>query len=297
MRRRRRRSSWPSRSGPISGAASPAAELAVRRGFDAGARAALPRVVLLLDGYSGFASENDGLAGEGVREALARVWADGPGLGVDTRDRGRSDRRGSDRARSLAQQRLAFQLADTPTTRSSGSAAPRCRSSSADARSPAAAVRSCSGQVVQIARETAGLKQAVAARQKPGPVEGGPAPIGVLPDSVSYEALLGAGQAGREPLFIPFAIGDETLRPVGFELYEAEHATIAGRADGIEGLGHWSGSTRRSRRGMLIRPDVSVDGMPLGVALPRRPEPPARPGCGYRVDAGGYELVQVATVE
>ena len=41
-------------------------------------------------------------------------------------------------------------------------------------------------------------------------------------------------------------------------------------------------------------PDVQVDGALLGVTLPRRPAPPVRPGCGYRVDPGGFELVQVA---
>jgi hypothetical protein len=30
------------------------------------------------------------------------------------------------------------------------------------------------------------------------------------------------------------------------------------------------------------------------VTLPRRPAPPVRPGCGYRVDPGGFELLQVA---
>jgi S-DNA-T family DNA segregation ATPase FtsK/SpoIIIE len=201
----------------------------------------------------------------------------------------------------------------------------------------------------------------------------------------------------REPLFIPIGIGDETLEPVGFELYEGEHAlvtgpprtgrtttllviaeviarsypgielagiavrrgsrlrefpqlarvatsaeeiadliaelrasermqvlliddadatedpqralselfsagaagghihaVIAGRADELRSLGHWSVGARKSRVGLLIQPDLQTDGMLLGVTLPRRPAPPTRPGCGYRVDAGGFELMQVA---
>ncbi len=61
--------------------------------------------------------------------------------------------------------------------------------------------------------------------------------------------------------------------------------------------GRWGtgvSGVRRSRTGLLLQPDVQVDGPLLGVTLPRRPAPPVRPGCGYRVDPGGFELVQVA---
>ena len=72
------------------------------------------------------------------------------------------------------------------------------------------------------------------------------------------------------------------------------HAVVAGRADGVRSLGHWSAGVRRSRTGLLLQPDVQADGGLLGVTLPRRPSPPVRPGCGYLVQAGGFELVQVA---
>jgi S-DNA-T family DNA segregation ATPase FtsK/SpoIIIE len=72
------------------------------------------------------------------------------------------------------------------------------------------------------------------------------------------------------------------------------HAVVAGRPDGLRSLGHWSAGARRSRTGLLLQPDVQTDGALLGVTLPRRPSPPARPGCGYLVQAGGFELVQVA---
>ena len=42
--------------------------------------------MLLLDGYGGFTSEHSDLAGDELREAMARVWAEGPELGVHTRD-------------------------------------------------------------------------------------------------------------------------------------------------------------------------------------------------------------------
>jgi S-DNA-T family DNA segregation ATPase FtsK/SpoIIIE len=75
------------------------------------------------------------------------------------------------------------------------------------------------------------------------------------------------------------------------------HAIVAGRTDALKSLGHWSVGVRRSRTGLLLQPEVTVDGPLLGVTLPRRPLPPVRPGCGYRVDAGGFELMQVALPE
>jgi S-DNA-T family DNA segregation ATPase FtsK/SpoIIIE len=216
----------------------------------------------------------------------------------------------------------------------------------------------------------------------------------VLPESVPVSRLLGAGRPDRDPLFVPVGVGDETLEPAGLELYEGDHALIAGpprtgrstalmviaevvaqlypdieltavatrrsplrecplfaelvtavdalpnlvdrlrqserlqllliddadalddpsriladlfsapltnlhaivagRVDALRALGHWSVGARRSRTGILLTPDVQTDGALLGVTLPRRPVPPIRPGCGYRIDPGGFELVQVA---
>ncbi len=67
---------------------------------------------MLLDGYGGFASEHGDLGGDALREALARVWADGPELGIHVVIA--ADRLGAvpTALASLAQQRLAFQLAD-----------------------------------------------------------------------------------------------------------------------------------------------------------------------------------------
>ncbi len=370
-------------------------ELAVRRSLDPVGRAAAPRIVLLLDGYAGFASEHADLAGDALREALARVWADGPELGIHTAIA--ADRLGAvpTALASLSQQRIAFQLADIADYAQFGlsrRAIPRF--------SPGRAVIGGTGQVVQFARvRDAGAAIAeLAARGVAAMPEGGPPPVTVLPESVPVEALLGGGRVSREPLFIPIGIGDETLEPVGFELYEGEHAlvagpprtgrtttllviaeaisrlypgielagvavrrgsrlrecpqlsrvatsaqeiaeliaelrasermqvlliddadatddpsralsdlfsaggaagghihaVIAGRADELRSLGHWSVGARKSRVGLLIQPDLQTDGMLLGVTLPRRPAPPARPGCGYRVDAGGFELMQVA---
>jgi S-DNA-T family DNA segregation ATPase FtsK/SpoIIIE len=367
-------------------------ELGVRRGLDPATRAAAPRVVLLLDGYGGFAAEHGDIGGDALREALARVWADGPELGVHTVIA--ADRLGAvpTALASLAQQRLAFQLADVADYAQFG-----LMRRSIPQFVPGRAVVGGSTQVIQVAREPVALPDQVAAHAGTAVPEGGPPPVGVLPESVPLEALLGAGRTeSREEgvLFIPIGIGSETLEPAGFELYEGDHAMIAGpprtgrttallvvaevvsrlypdveltgvatrrsalrdcpalsrvitstdqlaelvaelrasdrlqmlliddadavddptrtlsdlfsaplatlhavvagRTDALKMLGHWSVGVRRSRTGLLLQPDVQVDGQLLGVTLPRRPTPPVRSGCGYRIDPGGFELVQVA---
>jgi DNA segregation ATPase FtsK/SpoIIIE, S-DNA-T family len=60
--------------------------------------------------------------------------------------------------------------------------------------------------------------------------------------------------------------------------------------------GHWAHAVRRSRLGVVLQPDLDVDGDLLGTVLPRRQVVPARPGCGYLVVDGRAELVQLAHV-
>jgi DNA segregation ATPase FtsK/SpoIIIE, S-DNA-T family len=367
-------------------------ELRARRGLDASARARLPRIVLLLDGYAGFAAEHAEGTGESAREELARVWADGAELGVHVAVA--ADRLGAVplSLSSLAQQRLAFQLAELADYAQFG--IPR---RSVPRFSPGRAVAARSGQVLQVAQPGQMLTRLLAGAGTPagaGVANGGPAPIGVLPDRVSLEAVLGARRSDGDSWFVPLAIGDETLTPVGFELFDGDHALvagpprsgkttallvaasvvarmypeverfgvamrrsrlrdcaglarlatspeeldalidelrvrdgvkllliddaetvedprralsdllsapgtgvhalIAGRSETFRALGHWSADARRSRTGLLLVPDLQMDGGLLGAALPRRPAPPARPGCGYLVHPAGFELVQVA---
>ena len=75
------------------------------------------------------------------------------------------------------------------------------------------------------------------------------------------------------------------------------HVIAAGRADGLRALGHWTAGVRASRNGLLLQPDLNLDGGLFGVALPRRPAPPARPGCGYLIRAGAFGLAQAALAD
>jgi DNA segregation ATPase FtsK/SpoIIIE, S-DNA-T family len=69
----------------------------------------------------------------------------------------------------------------------------------------------------------------------------------------------------------------------------------AGRNDGIRtGYSHWTRPLRRSRLGVLLRPDSDLDGDILGAPLPRRAAVAMVTGRGYVACGGEADLVQVA---
>ena len=86
--------------------------------------------------------------------------------------------------------------------------------------------------MIQVARATgARSSEAVGAAGRTSPARsrrrGRPRRSRCSPRACRRRAA-GAGRAEREPLFVPIGIGDETLEPAGFELYEGDHALIAG---------------------------------------------------------------------
>jgi DNA segregation ATPase FtsK/SpoIIIE, S-DNA-T family len=58
--------------------------------------------------------------------------------------------------------------------------------------------------------------------------------------------------------------------------------------------GGWLRDLRAAQHGLLLLPDVDVDGDLLSVRLPRRSATPLGPGRGYLVQDGTVELMQVA---
>ncbi|MGE0877198.1 MAG: FtsK/SpoIIIE domain-containing protein [Acidimicrobiia bacterium] len=61
--------------------------------------------------------------------------------------------------------------------------------------------------------------------------------------------------------------------------------------------GHWLRTVRQSRRGLLLAPDLELDGDLLGVRLPRRLPPGPTVGRGFVVDDGDACFVQVAQLQ
>jgi S-DNA-T family DNA segregation ATPase FtsK/SpoIIIE len=68
---------------------------------------------------------------------------------------------------------------------------------------------------------------------------------------------------------------------------------VAGRSDALRGsLGHWTRALRRSRLGVLLRPNLDLDGELLGTSLPRRVSVPWTAGRGFLVINGEPTIVQ-----
>jgi len=68
-----------------------------------------------------------------------------------------------------------------------------------------------------------------------------------------------------------------------------------GRADQLRTrFGHWTGYARSSRTGLLLRPDVDLDGDLFGIRLDRSIARPVRPGAGVVIVEGVGTTIQVA---
>ncbi|MDI6104800.1 FtsK/SpoIIIE domain-containing protein [Actinoplanes sp. NEAU-A12] len=73
------------------------------------------------------------------------------------------------------------------------------------------------------------------------------------------------------------------------------HVIAAGRSDSLRTLyGHWTSTVRRSKTGLLLRPNVDLDGDLLGVTLPRRTPVRMTIGRGYAANNGELDMIQVA---
>jgi len=121
--------------------------------------------------------------------------------------------------------------------------------------------------------------------------------VDVLADALTAVASAG----GRQVILIDDADalddpGDAIVNLLTQRLPEL-HLIIAGRADNLRSAyGHWTQQVRRSRSGVLLRPDIDLDGDLLGVRLPRRAPVPITVARGYLINDGGAELIQAATI-
>ncbi|MEO7555295.1 MAG: FtsK/SpoIIIE domain-containing protein [Acidimicrobiales bacterium] len=204
-------------------------ELAERQSLPGDACAARPAIIVLIDGYAAFASERTDAAGMAVLDDLGRVFAAGTSVGIHVAIT--ADRVGSVplALTALTHQRLLLRLADTHDYSLVG-VAPRALPSFV----PGRGIDAESGCVVQVARP-AGRLAAVVARvgaqcSAPGPSSRRPVAIGVLPTAVPRALVVGHARVGERPWFLPVGIGERSLRAAGFELYEGEHAIVAGPA-------------------------------------------------------------------
>ncbi|MCU1499376.1 MAG: putative FtsK/SpoIIIE family protein [Acidimicrobiales bacterium] len=94
------------------------------------------------------------------------------------------------------------------------------------------------------------------------------------------------GGGGRRLVLVDDADLTADDHPVLGELVRSRraerHVVVAGRSDRLRTLyGHWTREVRADRSGVLLVPDLDVDGELTGARLPRHPPVPMAPGRGW----------------
>ena len=193
-------------------------EVALRRADGPGDR---PAVLLLLDNYGGFAAAFDRPADLVHRDALRRVVADGPGVGVFVVISADQAAAVPASLAALIPEKLVFQMADLFDYAALG-----LPNRELPDLPPGRAVQVGTGLVVQIAQVSQAAVGAIAARS----VSRGATPIriGVLPNRSALADVVGRASVQDGEWFLPIGIGDRRLEPVGWHLGESDHALVAG---------------------------------------------------------------------
>ena len=125
-----------------------------------------------------------------------------------------------------------------------------------------------------------------------------------LGTSECEEALASlAGRTSRRPALLFVDDADEfTEGPCSYALEPVVkqrdgNTRVIAAAESLalhRSFGGWLSEIRKHKRGLLLDPDLDLDGDLLGTKLPRRQKRAFPPGRGYLVDRGRLELVQTA---
>jgi S-DNA-T family DNA segregation ATPase FtsK/SpoIIIE len=149
------------------------------------------------------------------------------------------------------------------------------------------------------------LAAVVEGRARVAAIGGRRSPLRALPSFVpAAEAagLVAELESGSGPAMLLIDDADTVddtdssiARLLGLHLPEL-HVVAAGRSDALRSLyGHWTQTVRRSKAGVLLRPNIDLDGDLLGMTLPRRAPVRLGVGRGYLVHNGEFDIVQVAS--
>lgn len=181
--------------------------------------------LVLVDNLGALLTDFDkDLGGMSLVEDLARVYADGPTVGI--RFAATADRSGAVPSSwsSLTQQKILMRLADPGEYANLD--VPR---RSVPGFVPGRAVVAATRQVIQIGFPGPDLARSVHDVAARWSAARHTAPsVGLLPRSVTLDALGVRARTGAEPWQLPLGISDRDLAPVGLHLYEHEHALVTG---------------------------------------------------------------------
>lgn len=196
-------------------------EVAARRAAGAGGAV---EVVLLVDDLAGLARAHDPVRDTEPHERFARVWSDGPAVGVRV---AASIGRAADLSPDLAASAgvvLVHATSDASDGLRFGLKQPVAH------LVPGRALRADDGLEVHVARPATGdlaaAAKALAAATAPAAV--GPARVGSLPQRLSLDDLPGRARVEDRSIDVRFAISDLTLEPAGLTLHDGEHALVLG---------------------------------------------------------------------
>ena len=180
-------------------------------------------MVLIVDDFAGLARAHDPVRDTEPHERLARIWSDGPAVGVRVAvSLGRAADLPPDMA-AAAGVVLVHATSDASDGLRFG-----LRASTAGLN-PGRAIRAGDGREVQVGLVGEHNLTAAEARADETVMSGGgPAPIGALPAAVKAACLPVGAAVGEGRIDLRFAMSDLTLQPAGFVLHDGEHALVLG---------------------------------------------------------------------
>lgn len=196
-------------------------ELERRRAAPGGRRA-----VVLIDGLAALRDEYQDFEGQQLLDALYRVYAEGPALGISfavSTTRAKAVPSAMD---EVTTQKWMFRLADPYDYASIG-----VRPKDVPPPVPGRFIDSTMRLQSHVATPDVPLAEAVTriAETRPGSSRKASA-IGRLPDAVLVDELGAGAVFAGEPWRIPIGIAEDDLQPASVEVYDGEHVLIAGPA-------------------------------------------------------------------
>ncbi|WP_396289402.1 FtsK/SpoIIIE domain-containing protein [Curtobacterium sp. KT1] len=196
-------------------------ELERRRAAPGGRRA-----VVLIDGLAALRDEYQDFEGQQLLDALYRVYAEGPALGISfavSTTRAKAVPSAMD---EVTTQKWMFRLADPYDYASIG-----VRPKDVPPPVPGRFIDSTMRLQSHVATPDVPLAEAVTriAETRPGSSRKASA-VGRLPDAVLVDELGAGAVFAGEPWRIPIGIAEDDLQPTSVEVYDGEHVLIAGPA-------------------------------------------------------------------
>ena len=183
-------------------------------------------MVILIDGLATFKDEFSDFEGQDHLDALYRVYADGPAVGmhfVVTTTRAKSVPPAMD---EVTTQRWVYRLADTYDYSALG-----VKGKNVPAEVPGRCVDVNTLLQMHVATPDHGFEAAVEqANRRWVDAPRKSDVIGMLPDNVAAADLAPTLDLSQEPMRIPVGISEDTLEPTMLEVFEEEHILIGGPA-------------------------------------------------------------------